>query len=352
MEGGKRRESSPDVEDDSERDVFTISEQLFQKLQEMGFSDNAIKKSIVSGCVDEATCTQWITMHKGHPDLDTPLADGVVVNIKAKRYLTEEEREAKVQELRMKAKAKKEAEKEELHKKELERIKFGREAIEAERRRKEIIREQEAKEKERERKADIIAKRRIRLQLRVDRLKRGGRSEEEAYELAEQELQAEEAKEAEEEAKRLAEKQAALEAQRAAAATAASVLRPLSLPSTSVFSVLKQIYEEPALSLDDAVKLASQLKTNATGGNAAATAGCTILSTILHNIVRDPLNNKLRVLKTTTSAFMNKILPAPDVIRLMRFCNFDVAENAEGEQILVNNTVVLYVLEKILQTIA
>lgn len=350
MEGSKRRADSSDLsEDESEKNVFTISEQLFQKLHEMGFSENAIKKSIASGCVDEATCTQWITMHAGHPELDTPLAEGVVVNVKAKRYLTEEEREAKIQELRLKAKAKKEAEKEELHKKELERIKFGREAIDAERRRKELIRQQEAKEKELEKQRDLLARRRVKLQVKVDKLVRKGRSEEEARGIAEAELKAEEAAEAEAEARRRAERQATLAASQAAAASAPP--RPLFVPSTNAFSVLKQIYDEPALSLEEAVKLASQLKANAAGGNAAAQAGCTILSTILHNIVRDPLNNKLRVLKTTTGAFTNKILPAPDVIRLLRFCNFDVAENAEGEQILINNAVVIRLLETILQGI-
>lgn len=335
----------------SNEEVFSISESLFETLKTKGFSENAIKKSIVSGCIDESTCTQWIEMHAGHPELDNPLPDGVVVNIKIKRYLTEEERLAKVEELRQKAKEKKAQEmekaKEEAHRKELERIKFGRDAIEAERRRKELLRETEAREKERQKKIDMEAKRRIKLQLRVDKLMRGGKSEDAARELAEAQLKEEEEAEA---AAELARANAKKEAGRQATQQESKPLAALVFPAVSAAATIKQVYEdEPEMCLEEALTLCKRI--GADLSDAAVNARKT-LTTILFNIVKDPLNNKLRVLKTTTGTFTNKILPLPDALRLLRFCHFDAAEDAEGVKILINNTVLLRPMEKVLHALA
>lgn len=66
-ENNNRSSSSDDDDDDEEegnvcntgdQKHFTIKQDLFDLLAENGFNENAIKKSIVAGCIDYSTCLQ------------------------------------------------------------------------------------------------------------------------------------------------------------------------------------------------------------------------------------------------------------------------------------------------------
>lgn len=330
---------------DDNPETFTISEQLFETLREKGFSENAIKKSIISGCIDESTCTAWITMHAGHEELNTPVTGGIV-NIVKKKFLTEEEKAEKVNELREKIRLKKLEEEEEKkkaqHRKELERIDFGRNAIEAERRRKELLKQQELREKERDREIDAIAKRNVKLRLKADKLVRGGMSEVEAYTTAEAQLKAEEAaqKEKEEKAKLVTPPATAPIPLQEISAHLFTFKAPLDAET-----VLKEIYDEPPLELSQALELCKALQI---GDSLEVKAALPVLTKIIANILHNPLENKLRILKPSSSTFSSKLLPSKDALRILRFCNFDLSADQEGNTVLLNNTVVLRKLEKLI----
>lgn len=327
--------SSDGTED--EKVTYSITEQLFELLQSKGFSENAIKKSIVAGCIDESTCTQWINMHEGHPELDTPLEEGITVIIKPKRILTEEERAKKVEELREKAKEKKLAreaeEKADELRREKERIEFRKTAGEIEKRRSEMLKEKKLRDEKNEIELDAKARRRAKLKIKIDAFVRTGKSVEDATVMAEVKL-----REEEEEAARKKE-----ETKKIDRAARVNVAAPQFVVLRNALNVLEEIYAEP---LPDGHKAASLLKClkECDGGAQAAS----LLKTIVSNICSEPLNTKVRVLKTTTNSFTNKILPYPDLLRILRFCDFDMAEDAEGNKVLISNLVLLGKIKEVL----
>lgn len=328
-------------------ETYSISEQLLQALVAKGFSENAIKKSIVSGCIDEGTCTQWITMHEGHEELDTPLPDGVVVNVKVKRFLSEEEKKAKVEELRIKALEKKAAEKEkekaEGYQKEIDRIQFMRDSAVAEQRRKELIREREMKEKEEEKARDAEAKFRIKLQLRIDRLVRGGVKEEDARIIAEKALREEQEKIEKEAA---ANREAALAARREYQVASSSA--PFAAPPVNPLVTMRNIYDAAPASWEDVNKSIQRL--NQAGDATVKTRSA--LKSVLANICNDPLNTKFRLLRVTSTPFQTQFLSATDSIYVLRWCNFDLGESQEGAEVLMCNTVVMRLIQRVLAVLA
>eukprot|EP00796_Vickermania_ingenoplastis_P004911 gene4911-3523_t len=327
------RESMPS--DDDSAQTYTISEQLFNTLVAKEFSENAIKKSIVAGCVDESTCTQWITMHAGHPELDTPLEAGVVVNVKAKRFLTEEERAAKVAELKQKAKEMKAQKAEEEHKKELERIKFAREAAEAERRRKEYLKEKELRDLERAKAEDAVAKQKIQLQLRIDRLMRGGKEAKEARAIAEAEMKKEAVEAAAKEAQRLEARAAAARAigEQIAKSINTNQHTP---PVLGGAMVVDQVFDEAEIDLSQATAMVATMKED---GSPTCSAALELLKSILLKIVEDPLEKKKRMLSVNSPAFNNKLAPVSDTVRILRYCNFEKGKTNEGKSVLICNAV-------------
>lgn len=342
IERSPREDSFVDISRKGDHEAYTITEQLFQQLEKKGFTENAIKKSIVAGCIDESTCTQWINMHEGHPERDTPLEEGVIVEIKPKKILTEEERQKKIEELREKAKAKRMAreaeEKAEELRREKERIEFRRTALEVEKKRKEMLKEKEIRDAEKQRKLDAMARHRARVQVKADTLVRAGKSEEEARKIAEELISQEEEEAARKEAE-MKERQKPPKV-----AEASPISAPLVLPPNPI-DVLDNIFKEPPMDTAQAIACLRNLKECHTGsGNNPVS----LLQTILSNIYGDPLNNKMRVFKTTTNTFMNRIFPFPDLLRILRFCNFDVVDDAEGNKVVMSNVVVMQQLKQLL----
>nr|CCC51401.1 conserved hypothetical protein [Trypanosoma vivax Y486] len=185
------KDETASLSEEEDTKKYYITENLFETLKAMGFSENAIKKSIVAGCVDESTCVQWITMHTGHPELDTPLESGVEVIVRVKRVLTDAEREAKVRELREKAQAKKEEEKRAAMEEERQRIEAGRKALEIKEKHDKIRLNNELAAMRKQREEDAIARKRVRVQILADRYVRQGLKPDDARRKATEEIEEE-----------------------------------------------------------------------------------------------------------------------------------------------------------------
>ncbi|RNF23015.1 putative ubiquitin regulatory protein (ISS) [Trypanosoma conorhini] len=315
-----------------------ISQKLFEELQGKGFSDNAIKKSIVAGCVDAGTCTQWITMHEGHPELDTPLEEGVEVVVKAKRVLTEAERERKVQELREKAKAKVEEEKRAAAEKERERIAMGRKAMETREMLEKLRREADLAEVRKQKEADLIARRRVKVQLLADKYARQGKTMEEALRIAESEV--------EEAVHKRRQETAQVESKELASVRD-------DVPNTASWNIgrllaqttpLADVFDRPLDPPSSLPRLVDEVRNYE---DAAVARQClAVLRTILTNIRESPFDTTKRSLKTTSSVFRTKIGPLPSAIQLLRTCGFQLATDANGNESMVSTTVVIRVIER------
>ncbi|EAN87191.1 putative ubiquitin regulatory protein (ISS) [Trypanosoma cruzi] len=321
-----------------ERKKYYISQALFETLQGKGFSDNAIKKSIVAGCVDDGTCTQWITMHEGHPELDTPLEEGVEVVVKFKRVLTEVEREAKVRELREKAKAKVEEEKRLAAEKERDRIEMGRRAIETKEMLDKLRRESELAAVRKQKEDDAIARRRVRVQLLADKYARQGMAMEEAFRVAELEVE-ETVRQRRREATHV-EGRDVQNAREGAPKTSLWDVDGIIAQNVSLTDVFDKPFEPPS----SLPRLVDELRNHK---DAAVACQCiAVLLTILGNILKSPFDTTKRSLKTTTSVFCTKIAPVPSAIQILRTCGFQLATDANGNESMVSTIAVIRVIER------
>ncbi|ORC93208.1 putative ubiquitin regulatory protein (ISS) [Trypanosoma theileri] len=336
--------NSSTAEDDNK--TYFISQALFETLQGKGFSDNAIKKSIVAGCIDEGSCTQWITMHEGHPELDTPLDDGVQVVVKVKRVLTEAEREAKVRELREKAKAKSEEAKRLAAEEERRRIEMGRKALETKEKLDALRREAELAAVRKEKEADAIARRRVKLQILADKYVRGGMSREEAQRTAEAELEAAAQKRREESAAQMDKQTREAETTRGEVRSATESWNLQSI-TASVGTSLGDVFDKPA---DPPAALPHLVEEMLKYQNHSMVRQCiTVLRTILTNIHNHPFDITKRTLKTSTNTFSTKLLPVLPALQLLHTCGFELVTDANGSESLMATTVVIRVIEEALQ---
>lgn len=325
-----------------------IAESLFENLKAMGFTDVAIYKSIIAGCINEDSCTQWISMHLDHPELNTPLEPDVRVLIKHKVVLTAEEKERKVEELKAKIAATKAAESESAVEAEAAAVKSRMATAKAMLEAKELrdeeqrkaIRYQRAKEKE----EDLKAKERVHLQLSIDKLMRKGMSAEDAENTAK--LEAEEAKkrrreEAESHAADIPVPMRSVQAPSASSASgggswdvsrvlgttpaASNFVEPTDLPDPNIegfallVSQMKEFQKDPAMLLNT----------------------LNMLRTIVANIVQTPLDAKKRNIKTTSNAYQTRIAVTKCALSFLRLAGFEVGVLDDNSQVLIMNTVIL-----------
>lgn len=331
--------------DESNSNVFTITQVLFDSLTARGFSANAIRNSIASGCIDESTCTRWITMHEGNPNLDAPLPDGVEVVVKAKRVLTEAERSAKVKELQERIQQKKEEEKAESHRKELERIERGRKALQMKEEMDVVRRQLDLEEVRREKAADLAARRRIKIQIAADRLVRQGHSKEEATEMASNQYEMDMAKARAEAAEKVHRLGDALPSSSGAPSAGAWDLSSVtaSLQQTDELRV-SRIFESD-VDTADPVKLVEEIQKEA---DEAKVQECVrLLQLIIDNIIGDPFEMKKRTLRLSTKLFRDAVLPNDAALQLLRWCGFDLSIDKEGNQAICLTCVVTRKLAKV-----
>ena len=187
----QEEEEGVDFDDDDDGEYITkhyIQGDIIDQLTALGFSENAVKKACVAGCVDVKTCQQWIELQLDHPELNTPLDPSIKVVIKRRRVLTEAEREAKVAELKQKI-AKKKIQ-DELTAKQNEYAaeratrQAAKEAREARELHAERARKQAYEEMKKEKERDRLAKAKIELDIAVDKLVRQGKTHDEAVVIA------------------------------------------------------------------------------------------------------------------------------------------------------------------------
>lgn len=356
------------AEDNFVGETFTISSTLLETLLGMGFSENAIKKSIAAGCINEDTCTQWIGMHQGHPDLDTPLDAGVRVIVKVHRVLTEEEKLAKAAELKELIRVKKAQDAVNAAQQEREaekkRIEMGKNVLEAKEQREAAQRLALADERKREKEADARAREKVQLEIAIDKYVRQGKSSEEAKAIATSELEERKKRQREEAAEKLKVLQAASSAPQTkaeqpdggASASAWNLNAVMGItPSSSMpADTFPTVFQEPTIpppttetfaDLIDAV-----VQREAPSAEAAKSCVSTI-KTILTNIVDAPFDNKKRTLKASSNILRTRVAPYASAVRLLRVVNFELAPDAEGELYLSLNSVVLRYLHRALEAL-
>ncbi|KPA79823.1 hypothetical protein ABB37_04916 [Leptomonas pyrrhocoris] len=331
-------------DDGNDRNTYSISQSLFDALVARGFSENAIKKSIVAGCVDESTCTQWIQLHEGHPELDTPMEPGVEVVVKAKRILTEAEREAKVKELQERAKQKKEAETKELQRKERERLDMMRKMAHMKNEMEDVRRKMDIDEARREKAADLEARRRVKIQIVADRLQRKGMSKDEAYATAEREFEEAAERGRAEAAEKLAKLQEAAQPSTAKSTSApaedgAAGVWDLSAITAAASAEAKLDTVFAGATPASAEELVASIQQHTP---AAQSEECVrTLRLILSNIITDPFDIKKRTLRVSTKAFREAVLPIEDATQLLRWCGFDLSTDATGGHTICLSTVLI-----------
>lgn len=159
--------------------VPPVNEELLAQLLEMGFNELRSRKALLATDGQGLELAiNWISEHQDDPDIDAPIKF-VDMAQHAKKPLTEEEKAAKVAELKAKIEAKRiereEREKLEQREKELARRTTGQSALEA-REEFEAIQRRLAAEKLRKDKEDAKREReRLRRQLELDKLERRAR---------------------------------------------------------------------------------------------------------------------------------------------------------------------------------
>lgn len=372
-----------DSDEDASKKTTYILEQQFENLKNLGFSENAIKKAYASGCVNEKTATQWITMQLDHPELNTPLdpAMGRIV-IKKKVVLTPEQRVAKIAELKAKIAKKKEEQKHQtmMNERDAEkaRIAGGKIAMEMREELQARARAQAYAEQRRQKDEEAIAKERVQLQLAIDKLVRKGKSAEEAEAIAKADLA--EARRKQEE--KVAALQAERRQQRAEAAeamlggqrpadnnnndNASSGTAKGGTWNLAAFLGEEQVAYSSASQAGVAMKPKGDIeevepkdelpKPNEAGFKSLVEkmktsnpSGCqetfSMLKTVVTNIIQTPMDQKKRYLRASNSHFKSKISSTPYALSFLKVLGFQVGwvemEGGKKEQTVVMTTVIL-----------
>jgi len=355
--------------------TFTVSASIYNHLVEMGFSDVAIKKSVIAGCINEATCSEWIGMHADHPDLEVPLDESSVrVCIKEVVVLTDEERAAKVEELKEKIRLQKLAETEAERQREIEnekrRIEMGRLALEQKELREAQQRAQAYEERRKEKEADAVAREKAQLSIAVDRLIRQGKSEDEAKRIAREEFEEKRKRQREEAAekiKQLKEQPTTEGGVPTGTETKATELWNLSAVIGSngdssrqrgvssqelVISVFNAPIDIHALTTELFRSYVDGIRAELSDTPDTMQAVFTMLRTIVANVVDQTFDMKKRTLKTTSTVFANKVAVSVNALRFLRACRFELVTDAEGQQnFIVMNAAVMRTLYRALEAL-
>lgn len=352
-------------------ETYTVSATIFSNLIEMGFSETAIKKSIIAGCINETTCSEWIGMHVGHPELEIPIDESLVrVVVKTSVVLSDEERAAKVEELKEKIRLQKLAEAESERKREIEnekrRIEMGRLALEQKELREAQMRAQAFEERRKEKEADAIAREKAQLSVAIDRLVRQGKSEDEARQIAREELEEKKKRQREEAAEKIKQLKGQADEAPTAGSTATAAEWNLaalvgsagdSKPQRGSADKVLEIFSEPhipgaAPTRELFQSFCDGILTELSASPTTAPAVFTMLRTIIANVVDQPFDMKKRTLKVSSTAFSTKVAVSSSALRFLRACRFELVTDAEGQQnFIVMNTAVMRTLYRALEAL-
>jgi hypothetical protein len=353
-------------DDDSITERYRVPADLFESLTGIGFSANAVKKSIVAGCIDEKTCMQWLEMHLDHPELNTDLEPHIRVDVSVKRVLTDAERAAKVAELKAKIAQNRRLEKDNLVKKEVEdakrRMTMGKAMLREKEDRQALQRKLDYEQRIKEKEQDRLTRERLQRELAEDRLVRGGMDREAAAkqvarEFEEKKLQVAEEKKRMQEAARIERENRAREAAEkptedaaaapsgggggggwdlsrlvgpsesevAAAAAAAGSQGKASSSNNADGIVIDFDRDESTVPApDEAVfqRILARSAERCPATSPESATGRAMLKRVLQAILDTPLERKVRVLKVTSNAFTQKIHPLPLACLYLRQAGF------------------------------
>jgi hypothetical protein len=353
-----------DDDDDSITERYRVPADLFESLTGIGFSSNAVKKSIVAGCIDEKTCMQWLEMHLDHPELNTDLEPHIRVDVSVKRVLTDAERAAKVAELKAKIAQNRRLEKDNLVKKEVEdakrRMTVGKAMLREKEDRQALQRKLDYEQRIKEKEQDRLTRERLQRELAEDRLVRGGMDREAAAkqvarEFEEKKLQVAEEKKRMQEAARIERENRAREAaerptedaaaapsgggggwdlsrlvgpseSEVAAATAAAGSQGKASSSNSADGIVIDFDRDEATvpAPDETVfqRILARSAERCPAASPESATGRAMLKRVLQAILDTPLERKVRVLKVTSNAFTQKIHPLPLACLYLRQAGF------------------------------
>ena len=356
------------VEDvDDGREVHKIPGQLYRELVGMGFSENAVKKAFISGCINQDTVLQWLQMHEGHPELDTDIDPNVRVVLVEKKELTPEQlaeqvavMKRKIEEHKKKA-ALDEAERD--RKRELQRIADGRAMRDAKEERERKQRMEAYEEVKKQKLADAAAKERVEIQLAIDKKVRKGIDPEEARKEATAEMEEKKKRLEQEKQKRLEEERQAREEEakrRAEAPTTASnggwniaaVLAPgpdepaASAPAAALPPAPEpSVSELPAPNRAGFLTCIAQIRAAANIDDGVKQVCIDTLTTIIGNILKQPLEQRFRSLKRSSAVFNNKLAPLPGAVAFLMLAGFRSDVSPEGQPVMMMRSCILHRLQ-------
>ena len=267
--------------DEEEMITPNVDEATVKELESMGFGRNrAIRALYTTGTTSVEQAVNWIVEHEADADIDEPLLIKKSAAVTKKKPLTKEEAKAKAEELRKTMAARKEKEEKELARlQEQERIRSGKELLKAKRLEEELQLKRNLEARRIEKEEAARAKARVQEKLEEDRRARRlklGLPEELTEEEKEKERLRLEAKARE--AKEAAEKKAA----------AGLIVKPVQ-------------------AIDALRKILVDIKKNNQGNDDAVNTCYKTLLAYLGNVMKNPEEEKFRVIKLSNGAFQKRV---------------------------------------------
>ncbi|CAL8469381.1 g8922 [Coccomyxa elongata] len=274
----------------------SVSADLLQQLQDMGFSKNRSMRALhFTGTDNIEQAVGWIVEHEEDPDLDTPLLIPQNENKENKPKLSPEEAKKQAEEVLRKAREKREREDRELERvREAEARRATKELMAAQRKEEELRLKRNIEERAREKAEEARAREKIRVKLEEDRRERRrklGLPEE------------------------LTEEEKAAEAAKRAEAAKAKTARALPVKPISLITQLRDV-------------LVGMKKRYANEDERAKTCWATLLK-YCSNIVKDPNEEKFRKIRLSNAAFQTRVSSVEGSLRFLELLGFQKDEGGE-----------------------
>lgn len=267
----------------------TVNETLMKELEEMGFPLNRATRALhFSRNENLEAAVNWIVENEGTPDIDTPLL--VPKPRDTGPPLSAAEARKKAEELVRKAKERREKEeREQALLREKERIRAGKELLEAKRKEEDGALRRMVELRQREKEEEAKAREKIRRRLEEDRKERRRK-----LGLPEELTEEEKAREAERQAKEV-------EAEKA------KHLPVVTKPIT--------VLEKVRIAL-------VTMKKSCEGQDAGWQTGATTLGKYLTNIINKPDEDKFRTINLSNAAFQQRVAAISGGLEFLMLCGF------------------------------
>lgn len=278
-----------------------VSTELRQQLEDMGFSANKATRAL-HFCGQESleAAVTWLAQHEEDTGLDEPL---LIPKTQPKKKLTPEEAAQAAEDLRKKIKAKNQKEEAELEKlREKERIRAGKELLEAKRKEDDLKLKRNLEMRRIEKEEEQRARDRIRVKLEEDR-----RARRRKMGLPEELTEEEKAQEA-----------------AAAAQKAGAAKKKGSFVTVKPVSVAEKLR----------AKLV-EIKKSHPDNSAGVTTCFQTMQKYLANIYKDPSQDKFRNIRLSNPAFQQRVGAFAGSIEALELCGFK--KSADGDSLSMSH---------------